>query len=380
MSAVAASAAKGGAGRSGEVEATLEVRLRMPVRALGGTIIPAPSTILFGGVRLGLHWLAPPWATVPSGTVLIPTVANPLELKSVLESGRRVIVDSDANVFASDVKHFLKADLAAVLATSVPRKESERWLAEYREMLRAADAVTVPTAALVDVYHEAGARHVFVVPNAIDPAHWAEPAKQRSVFTVGYAGGPGHDDCLELIRPALKWASGQPGVEAVLFGADNACRSIAGVSIVTVPPEWEFPCRRLEWTPSYDKYRSRLTGLLDVGLMPLTDGAYNRGRSDLKILEYAMSGALPIVQDCDNYAAWRGSPVLFARGADEFTAQVQWAVGHPAEVRERAAALRELVLRTRTIDQTIPMWRAALKPLRGDVDAGLSEDIAIRAC
>jgi hypothetical protein len=346
----------------GELDATLEVRLRMPARHLGGDVAPperaardisgADLTEVFGPVPdLPVQWLAPPYATLPSGATIVPTACDVLRLRALFDAGP-VVLDSDRDVFASDVKHLSSVDVANARKRPLTGRDLDAWRADYRDMVAAAAAVTVPTQALADVYREAGAREVYVIANAVDPAQLHEPARWFESFGVGYAGGSGHEDSLELIRRALEWAAGEPDVESVIFGANED-------EALTRGGDWRF-CDHLSWTASYADYQYQLSGLFDVGLMPLAEGEYNRGRSDLKVCEYAMAGALPIVQDCENYAAWRDTPVLFARDADEFLEHVQWAVAHRGEVRERAMAAREYVLRERTIERTLPLWREAL--------------------
>ncbi|SRR6266851_8326508 len=353
-----AAALAGGAllGRSGEMDASLEVRLRMPMRHLSATVVE-PTYV---GKYLP-PWEKPPWATTPGGTVLIPSTANPLLLEPMMRrtqrDGGRVVIDSDANLFAADAKHFVSVMLFQMSWGPMTASEAATWQSKYASMIRAADAVTVASPALADVYCDSGAKEVFVVSNSIDPTQWESTIPIRpDVFAIGYAGGPGHEDSLELIRPALQWASAQDVQEdlhVVLYGIGRA------------PAGWNFPYALAPYTPSYAEYRGTLTEQFDVGLMPLTDTPYNRGRSDLKLMEYAMAGALPIVQDMPNYAEWRDTPVLFARDADEFTEHVQWAATHRDEVRERADAVREIVLRTRTISHTIERWRAAVAPAGG---------------
>ena len=53
-------------------------------------------------------------------------------------------------------------------------------------------------------------------------------------------------------------------------------------------------------TGSLDDYYSFVSHL-DIGLAPLEDTAFNRSRSDVKFLEYAACGAVPVVQATGPY-------------------------------------------------------------------------------
>lgn len=344
--------------RGGEVDAIEEVRLRMPMRAVGGEVVSPGGASDAPTLLIGSYLDAP---------ALLPA------LESFHRLGRRVLVDSDANVFAGDGHLVVRVDdVATQSMATAPPHTAKRWRRKYLELVRAADAVTVTSPQLAAVYRQQGARRVLVIPNAIDPAQWPDPpVRKTGAFTVGVACGPGHDRDLQLIRPALEWASRQDGVEVVVFGG-WLDRELCGLPLPFAfryqpgrtpwPAEWRrFRWRHLPFTTSYAEYRATLSGLFDVGLMPLTDTAYNRCRSDLRVCEYAMAGALPVVSDAANYAEWKSTTVLFAQDAGGFREQVEWAVTHQDEARERAAAVRAAVLERRTIEQTAPLWRAAVR-------------------
>jgi hypothetical protein len=270
-------AVAGGAlmGRSGEMDASLEVRLRMPMRHLSATVVETRRHV---GKYLP-PWEKPPWATTPGGTVLIPSTANPLLLEPVMRrtqrDGGRVVIDSDANLFAADAKHLVSVMLFQASWGSMTASEAATWQSKYASMIRAADAVTVASPALADVYRDSGAKEVFVVSNSIDPTQWESTIPIRpDVFTVGYAGGPGHEDSLELIRPALQWASAQEDLHVVLFGVGRA------------PYWWDLCHAVLPYTPSYAEYRGTLTEQFDVGLMPLTERRLDELEAELAEASY----------------------------------------------------------------------------------------------
>lgn len=345
----------GGTGRGGEIDAQREVRLRMPLRFLGGAVAAATEL-----------------PNNDAEVVLFPTIENVVALAPLLErvksDGRSVILDSDGDLIAGYGLRELKP-----AAEYLSPDETVEWRGKYVEMVRAADAVTVATPYLADRYRAAGARQVFICPNAIDPDQWVadpwrpgdeNPLRSPDRFTVGYAGGPGHEDDLGLVKNALRWVSYQQDAEAVIFGAFNRHLTPDGRGLETkIPAGWGgCPWRYVDFTPRYDVYRYKLTGLLDVGLMPLYPGSdRNRGRSDLKICELAMAGALPIVSDVPNYQSWKDTPVLFARGPGDFRTHVEWAAANRDEVRERAMAVREIVLRDRAMPDAVEPWRVAVE-------------------
>jgi hypothetical protein len=72
-----------------------------------------------------------------------------------------------------------------------------------------------------------------------------------------------------------------------------------------------------------------------------------------------MAEALPVVTRGPVYADWEGRVPMAETPAD-FLEIVQWAVAHRDEVRERAAAVREYMLRERTIAGNAWRWEQAL--------------------
>jgi hypothetical protein len=250
--------------------------------------------------------------------------------------------------------------------------------------------VIVSCEALAELYEPINA-HVYVARNAIDPADWPEPTKpRRDVFRVGFAGSSSHASDLHLVVDALRWASEREGLEAVVVGFDPgdvapekdllAVRRIierrersrdaatrqrllreASEYVDRHRARWSFPLTLVPWTNKLARYRRNLGGL-DIALCPVdeTASSFARWRSDVKVLELAMSGALPIISDARCYAEWR-EVLPVARDAAEFLDLVQWAASHPAEVRARRAALREHVLATRTIETEVEAWRAAIE-------------------
>jgi hypothetical protein len=227
---------------------------------------------------------------------------------------------------------------------------------------------------------------------------------------------------LPLIRDAMAWAAEQDDATAILFGelnprgdlveaedimeADYIARLIADVlrgrrwedvaaaafngsakaereakrlvaleearrrirrRVAARGASWRFPYEHVPWTNDVGAYQASI-GRLDVGLCPIIPNAFANLRADQKLMEYAMAGALPIVSDGPVYEAWRDTPVLFARDSDEFLAHVHWAATHRDEVYERAMAVRELVLRDRSMPAAVEPWRVAV--VEAVVEAG----------
>lgn len=211
------------------------------------------------------------------------------------------------------------------------------------------DGVIVSTPFLRDIYRKVNPL-VSVCPNAIDPEEWADDGDDSSGrprgdrLTIGYAAPFSHQPDLSLVRRALL-------SKRVVDGGRDFNRVLIG--------ELRHPnAEHVPWTNDLAEYRRNLQ-LLDVGLCPLKPTAWNRCKSDIKAMEYAMSGALPIVQKAEAYRDWYGI-VPTCETAKDWERAVQWCVRNPDRVTEMAKAAKEFVLAEKTINRHIDKWEEAI--------------------
>jgi hypothetical protein len=217
--------------------------------------------------------------------------------------------------------------------------EGHRWITER------ADGVIVTTPTLAKIYGEAN-DNVYVCRNSIDPSDWPELKKpDDGVFRIGWFASRSHDRDADLVRKAMSWASRQPGVEVWNIGLD--------------PAGWNFDRVQVGWSEDFTAYRKWLMQL-DVGIAPVLATSSSVCRSDLKVLEYAMAGAMTIAQRLAPYEEWFDGPALVATTAKEYADHVRWCVRNQDEARAMGREARELVLNTRTITAEIPKWREAV--------------------
>lgn len=215
----------------------------------------------------------------------------------------------------------------------------------HRKVVPLMDGIVCATENLADEYSEWN-DNVRVARNAVDPTDWeALPEREESdVLRIGYYGSPSHVKDWPLAKKALKWAGRQPDVEVVMIGF--------------TPPGWTgavFP-----WEDQLFAARAHLTKI-DVGIAPLKRNSWADGKSDVKAMEYAMAGVMPIVQDAPPYSPWVESGWDFCPSTeDEWMDVIQHVVKNRECVKPAAAAAKDYVLRERTIEQEIVAWREAL--------------------
>lgn len=267
------------------------------------------------------------------------------------EKGYRTLMDVDDNYLRPLDKHRAKdspwrptreearAHMLAGKGTGYSNEAHRRdtaWL----------DGIICSTDYLADEYYQYN-DNVWVCPNSIDPADWQHEREESDILRIGYyasASHMGHDT--PLVTEALKWATRQEGVEFYEMGATN--------------PSWSFPKRQFSWHKDLSKARENLFKI-DIGIAPLKATKWANGKSDVKALEYAMAGVLPIVQgDCAPYEPWSWwhyTPVT----KDDWSDVIRDVVNNREDVKARAAEAKAWVMENRTIDKTIHLWEEAIR-------------------
>ena len=166
--------------------------------------------------------------------------------------------------------------------------------AAIRAMMAQADAVQVSTPWLAARYSDV-AKRIEVIPNIIELAAWppADRLRRDGRWKVLWAGSPSHAGDLEVVIPALgTFAKAHPDVTIVCFGQTVKDDRIPADQVETV----DF-CE-------FEDYPNRLAAIdADVAIAPLTDVAFNRGKSNLRILQYWATGYPVIASDVGPYKA-----------------------------------------------------------------------------
>ena len=160
----------------------------------------------------------------------------------------------------------------------------------YIQLLRLADGVQTSTAYLAELWRSMGASKVQVFTNQL--VHLQPlPEIVKRPFTVGWAGSPGHFADLYHVAPYLQnWLDVHPAVHLAIMTHELA------QEFFHLDPS------RFKFKPfgSIESYLDFL-GSIDVGIAPLLPTKYNKGRSDVKFLEYASCGVAGIYQNLEPY-------------------------------------------------------------------------------
>jgi glycosyltransferase involved in cell wall biosynthesis len=147
------------------------------------------------------------------------------------------------------------------------------------EVMRRSILVVAGNGYLADHARQAGAERVEYLPTVVDLDRYpAAPPSAGRTFTVGWVGTPLTARYVRAVRPALADLCLRDGAHVVLVGAGE--QTMAGVPLET--PAWS------EETEAAQIRR------FDVGIMPLPDAPFERGKCGYKLIQYMACGR-PVV-------------------------------------------------------------------------------------
>lgn len=198
--------------------------------------------------------------------------------------------------------------------------------------------------------------HISIVPRE-------RHVRGKNNVTIGWGGSHGHQEDIARIAPSLiRWIKTKKSTKLHLMCSDP----IWGL-FHDLPPERK---RRFKSGSIQDYYRFLET--IDIGLAPLEDTAFNRSRSDVKFLEYAVSQVVPLIQDLVPYrtSIRDGETGFLFRNPDELVNLLDRLTGDrnlmvQTAAKARAYVLKERLQRDHTGDR-IDFYRQRLSEIGGN--------------
>ncbi len=204
----------------------------------------------------------------------------------------------------------------------------------------------------------AGARRIEVIPSVVDVREYvprdvtgAGDAPDRSTaerpFTVGWLGSPSTTRYVRsLSRVFARLAASGPLRVVIVGGAPVA---MPGVQV-----------EQRGWTKTTE---AREVARFDVGVMPLEDSPWERGKCGYKLIQY-MAGGIPVVASpvgVNTELAMPNVTGLLATTEDEWVASLERLRSDPDLRRRLGAEGRALVERCYSLDVTTPRLAALLR-------------------
>ncbi len=193
------------------------------------------------------------------------------------------------------------------------------------------------------------ARRVEVVPSCIDPSRQPLRSHQPTdVVTVGWIGSLTTSEYLKPLLPVFARLNAHTlRVKLVLVGSDPSLRAT-----------W------IEHRPWTQATAPRDLASFDIGIMPLPDTEWTRGKCGYKILQYFSAGvpaiASPVGVTPELIGIERG---LLAASDEEWYSALQRLVSDADERRERGALARTFVEREFSYQMWAPELASLLRSL-----------------
>jgi hypothetical protein len=202
----------------------------------------------------------------------------------------------------------------------------------FRMLVRTCDAVQFCTPELQRIYGSLNSRSA-VFPNQMSRranTRTRAAAGDAARTVIGWGGSFGHlKDIAEIADPLIEWVQRRQDVVLQLMCADK---------IWTLFDRLEAGKKRHVPTGTIEEYHAFVASL-DLGIAPMQDTGYNRCRSDVKFLEYALHGVVAVVRALVPYertVEHRATGMLFRDNA-EMLALLDELVENP-QLRQTIAA------------------------------------------
>lgn len=233
--------------------------------------------------------------------------------------------------------------------------------------LRESDAIIVSTPHLAEVYNEFN-EYVYQVPNCIDFEMWnrAQRHKNKGKITIGWAGGATHDADLAIIEPVMKHILAKyPNVEFCFVHGGNKYAGMKGVRCTT-------DYARID---KYPKYLAKQG--FDIGIAPLVDNAFNRGKSNLRWLEYSALGIPTVASNVGHFAQTihDGSDGMLCDNPEDFINALESLITDASKRKMMGQDAKARILKDFNVDTIVKKYATILQEIvkRGQVKRTASQ-------
>lgn len=223
---------------------------------------------------------------------------------------------------------------------------------EVVHMMKTADLVLAGNETIAE-FASGHCDDVRVQPTPVDTDLFRpRPREERHRPLVGWVGSPTAAYCLKDILPALERAAREVPFDLMVVGAGEPIRA-DGIRVID--RDWALH-REAEDFAS-----------LDVGLYPIPDNDWTRGKCGMKALQYQASGVPGVVSPVgvNRRIVADGETGFFARTPGEWTDRLLAYLRDPDLRAAHAARGRETVESTWSLRALTPGFVAAMKAVTG---------------
>jgi glycosyltransferase involved in cell wall biosynthesis len=194
-------------------------------------------------------------------------------------------------------------------------------------------------------------RDVVVIPSCVAPDDYIRKTTHtlHDPPRIGWIGSPGNEIYLSWIEDALREIHRRTGARITLIGAPRP--TLGGLESVV---------DRVAWTPARER---EALAELDIGIMPVPDTSYSRGKCGYKLLQYGAVGlpavASPVGVNAEILSLF-GMPA--ARSTGDWVEAILSLLNCGDADRERLGRrAQDVVSRRYSYDVWLSHWKAALE-------------------
>jgi glycosyltransferase involved in cell wall biosynthesis len=190
-----------------------------------------------------------------------------------------------------------------------------------------------------------------LIPTVVDiTRHVPDPSRRTGPFTVGWVGSPSTAKYLGEVVAPLERLGREGPVRLVVMG--GTAPAVSGVEVVQLP-----------WSEAAEV---PLINSFDVGIMPLTDDAWSRGKCAFKLIQY-MACAVPVVASPvgANRVVVTPECGMLAAGDTEWLEALRMLRDGAGIRRQMGEAGRERVVAGYSLQSALPTMAAVLRGVVG---------------
>jgi hypothetical protein len=263
-----------------------------------------------------------------------------LDLLFVKRYARRIVFDFDDAIMFRSSRH--------------KDQGSGQRMRRFAAMMKTVDAAIAGNSYLADQAARYISRdRIFIVPTVVDVTEYGVKDYSRTdeKFVVGWIGTSTNLQYVEQIVPALEMAGRRVKNLALKIVCDRFI-DIDGVEVIKKP-----------WRP--DDVSEDLMSF-DVGIMPISDDSFTRGKCGLKVVQYFAAGVPAVVSPVgiNRDLVIPGQTGLWAEGIDEWAEQLEKLAANRELCRKMGLAGRRLVEEKFSLETTAPRYLDILRSVQ----------------
>jgi glycosyltransferase involved in cell wall biosynthesis len=194
-----------------------------------------------------------------------------------------------------------------------------------------------------------GAKRVLLLPTVVDLEHYMVQPAPAGIFTVGWVGTPLTASYLQAIAGPLRRLAAEAPLRLLIVGAPDA--RIEGVA-----------CEHAAWDEATE---AALIGQCHVGVMPLPDNDWARGKSGYKLIQYMAMGRPAVASPVgvNRQIVVQGETGFLASSETEWLEALRRLRDDPARRQSMGAAARARVEAEFSLAVTAPKLIEAIRSI-----------------